>query len=385
MFFVLCTEGFVKDVAKVFSSLSVRIHLPAPESLTGVRTSTVPSTAVASTKTATNTSVVIAVLAAEVATAAALATAPIGPPLRSRCDGSNTNTGSVCMASVERTWCVLTDRLGYTCLFAGVAKVCVVLVWVWKEQKNMSDAQVVIDSCWHENLLASLLADAGLSVERRQLKTADVMLYCAGRTILIELKSCNNFVADYTAGGRHGNNTFRAERSRLAGEQVEGGGAVSSILLLHGIRPRIDDQGRLGHVGNFTPRDFHTSLQRTALAYGVHVAHAGNTLQDAANWIALAAANLQAGKFDPSGVQIDREARPPDLTRKTKLDASAEELVASMLAALPGVSVAKAKTIAAAYPSLGALAATDVKELASLPVGAKKLGPAVAKRIKSLF
>jgi ERCC4-type nuclease len=365
--------------------LSVRVHVPAPDPLTGVRASTVPSTAVASTKTTANTSVVIAVLAAEAATAVALATAPIGPSLRSRCDGNSTNVCPARIGGVERTWCVLTDRLGYTCLFAGVAKVCVVLVWVWKEQKNMSDAQVVIDSCWHENLLASLLADAGLSVERRQLKTADVMLYCAGRTILIELKSCNNFVADYTAGGRHGNNTFRAERSRLAGEQVKGGGAVSSILLLHGIRPRIDDQGRLGHVGNFTPRDFHTSLQRTALAYGVHVAHAGNTLQDAAAWIAMLAANLAAGKLDPSGVEIDRDARPPDLTRKNGRSASTEELVAGMLASLPGVSKAKAKAIAAVYPTLTALASVEPIELAGMPMGAKKLGPAVAKRIKSLF
>ena len=96
-------ETFVKDVIKVLSRLSVRVHLPAPDSLTGVRASTVPSTAVTSRKTATNTSVVIAVLAAEVATAVALATAPIGPSLRSRCDGNSTNVCPARIGGVERT------------------------------------------------------------------------------------------------------------------------------------------------------------------------------------------------------------------------------------------------------------------------------------------
>ena len=63
-----------------------------------------------------------------------------------------------------------------------------------------------------------------------------------------------------------------------------------------------------------------------------------------------------------------------------------------MLATTPGVSMSKADAIAALYATPGALVdmlrnrgAASLKELAAVPVGARKLGPAVAKRIIEVF
>jgi len=245
--------------------------------------------------------------------------------------------------------------------------------------------QVVVDACHHENLLCEHLRDLGLSPVRRQLKTGDVMLHHAGRTILIELKSVNNAVADHLAGGRDGIGTFHAERSRLAGEQAAAPGAVSSVLLLWGVRPRCNDEGRLGYTGHFTGVDFATSLQKTMFAFGVHVWHAGTGLDDAAAWIALLEKNMRLEKLNPAGATVDKDAKPPDLSRKRARDSTPRELVSSMLSALPGMSAKKAAAIALVYPAFTALADVDVKELAAVDCGGRKLGPALAKRVKSVF
>lgn len=243
---------------------------------------------------------------------------------------------------------------------------------------------VTVDTCHHENELCEHLRDLGLAPERRQLKTGDVMLHHAGRTILIELKSVSNHTQDHLAGGRDGVGTFHAERSRLAGEQAAAPG-VSSLLLLWGVRPRCNDEGRLGFSGAFTGVDFATSLQRTMFAYGISVWHAGNGIEDAAAWIALLAKNMQLDKLDTGTVVVDRNASPPDLTRKRARDSTPQELVGGMLSALPGMSKKKATAVVSVYPSLGDLCDVESKTLADVDCGGRRLGKALAERVKSLF
>lgn len=224
-----------------------------------------------------------------------------------------------------------------------------------------------------------------LGVTRQQLKTGDVVVQANGLTFLIELKSVNNLVSDHIASGIYGGvSRFSTERARLAGEQEVHGAAVRSLLLLWGVRPALDDC-RVGVKGNFTGKNFATSLQRTSFAAGVAVWHAGNTLDDAAIYIALIVSNLESGKLARDGVVIDSEAAPPSLVRKQHRDAPPAELLTSMLAALPGMSKPKATAVVHHVETLTGLVTITLKDLAKVEVAPdRKLGPALAKRIKAL-
>lgn len=248
-----------------------------------------------------------------------------------------------------------------------------------------SEIETWVDSCHHENELALLLGEQGVKdVQRKQLGTGDVAIQGRGRTFLIELKSVNNLVSDHVAAGIYnGAGRFQTERARLAGLQEEHAGAVTSILLLWGPRPRPDD-ARIGFKGNFTGRNFLTALQRTAFAAGLTVWHAGNSIEDAAIFVSQLVGNLQAGKLDREGVIIDSQARAPDLSRKQARNASAFELLSSALASQPGISKGAAEHVANHVKSLTGLVAISVKELAKVQVGSKRLGGAAAKRLKSI-
>ena len=264
--------------------------------------------------------------------------------------------------------------------------------------------QVVVDSNAHENPLATLLEEAGLTIERRQLKTGDILVHGNGRSFLVERKHVNDLVSschtlsqtlpgrrrlhpsreqisNHTAASHDGINRWSTERSRLAGEAAAP--SLTSVVLLHGVRPALDSQ-RHGYGAGMTGTDLFSSLQYTAFNYGVHVVHMPDENQVAA-WIALLARNLTRGKLDAGTAVVDRDAKPPDLSRKRARDSTPRELVSSMLSALPGMSAKKAAAIALVYPAFTALADVDVKELAAVDCGGRKLGPALAKRVKSVF
>ena len=238
---------------------------------------------------------------------------------------------------------------------------------------------VTVDTNAKENALCERLIEYGVeTVERATLKTGDLVLRddVTGRMFLVERKSTDNLVSDIAT------RRFEAQRSRLAGEQAEHE-HVTSIVLLHGIRPPIDDC-KVGY-GYVTGRSFHSSTLTTQFCYGVSVVHAGNTLDAAAQWIALLVKNLAAGKLDEARAVVDRDAPPPvSLDRKSSRDAEPREILVKLLACMPGSSLKKARALVTAFPTLTVLCDASVSELASVDVGGRKLGKALAMRFKSM-
>lgn len=256
----------------------------------------------------------------------------------------------------------------------------------------MSDVDapcVLVDACHHENALAAQLEARGVAVQRQQLKTGDVVIRApTGATFIYELKSIENLVADVLAG-RYGNSQWASEQSRLGGEAAAGGGAVCCGILVWGELPRCDPTIRLGYGAQgpeptragLSAEAFYTILQRASHAYGLQVVPQPS-LSDAADWLALLARNVARGKITTPGI-IDVDARPPDLTRKRKRDADPAEMLAGMLARLPGLTDKVARLLAEAFPSMSALRDAGASELARFKAGDMKraLGPALASQL----
>ena len=73
------------------------------------------------------------------------------------------------------------------------------------------------------------------------------------------------------------------------------------------------------------------------------------------------------------------------LSRCRARDSTPRELITGMLGALPGMSSKKAAAVVAVYSTLSELGAADPKALAAVVCGGRKLGPALAARVKSLW
>lgn len=252
--------------------------------------------------------------------------------------------------------------------------------------------RVRVDSCHHENALAAQLEARGLEVQRQQLKTGDVVLEGPnGATYIFELKAVDNLVSDVLKG-RYGSSQWSTEQSRLGGEVAAGGGAVRCGLVIWGALPRCDPTAKLGyHAAGPDPRAglsgeaFHTVLQRARLAYGLDVVVLPS-LVDVADWLALLARNVETGKVTTTGA-LDVDARPPDLTRKRKRDAPPTELLADMLARVPGLTDKVAVSLATTYGSMAALKSAGTAELAKFKAGGMKraLGPAIACQLERVL
>jgi len=240
----------------------------------------------------------------------------------------------------------------------------------------MDECTIVVDTNHHENALVLLLEERGLEVHRTALKTGDVALVYGKITILVERKS----VSDLAGGIAHPSRFIHSQRQRLAGEMADNPNTFA-LVLVHGVRPTCDDV-RMGY-GPLTGKTWHSVVQTTQLApYNIPIIHSVS-LDGVADQIVLLRRNLVAGKFD-RGVNADADAAPPPcLNRKRRADTPSDLLV-GMLAALPGCSEAKGRALVAEFPSLGAIAAASEKEIASVKVGERKLGPVFAKRIRSV-
>lgn len=249
----------------------------------------------------------------------------------------------------------------------------------------MGNVKVFVDSCHHENKLVEMLKSRGLEVTRKALKTADVVLQSSGITWMYELKQATNLVSD-VLGGRYGHSQWSTEQSRLAGEVDVGKGATKCGLMLWGPMPICSSAHSYGHgESGMTGEAFYTVLQRAQHAYNLEVV-TRPTLEAAADWLALLVRNIDAEKITTPGT-IDPDAKPPDLTRKRKRDDSPQELLASMLARLPGLTEKTAKLLASMYPTMSKLKAAGAVELAKFRGGdmKKALGPAIAGQIVSVL
>lgn len=221
---------------------------------------------------------------------------------------------------------------------------------------------IVLDN--REHSLISLFTEPTV----KQLPVGDAWILNAEGTavLVIERKTTADFEASFLDG------RYREQRTRLLAYCAENKAKAMYIFEggLDGRRHRLERPAlqKLAH--------------RLMLRYGVSIWATKNT-EDTASTLRLLADQIK----DDSKVFEGETLSYTDVQHVTK-KANREDPVAFMSAALqgcPGVSAKAAATIQGVYPTLTALLIAEEAQLASLKVGERKLGPAVAKRLLSLL
>ncbi len=246
--------------------------------------------------------------------------------------------------------------------------------------------RIVID-IREDALWDALEPEEGYSLEKAPLDVGDIAFFVRSATedgavteteaVVLERKT----VADLAASQRDGR--YREQRARLLAKKGAGA-AVGYMLEVQGTMPRI-------HGSSFTEAHLRSAILRLQLRYGLAVFQS-TSVAATAQWIQQIAKALVA---DPA---VFREglaqssagaaaAYTEALHVKKATNLTADRVLATVFRTIPGVGPAAADAIlahvgAAGFPAFFAL--TEA-ELAAIPQGKRKVGPAVAKKMWQTF
>ena len=185
-------------------------------------------------------------------------------------------------------------------------------------------------------------------------------------TIIIERKSIRDLEASILDG------RYREQRGRiLAHCQID---TVKQPLYLL--------EGSLSHTRTLPTSTIMKHISRLTLRYQIPVLHT-SSVQETAQYVQ---ALWEQWQEDPTALQRTTElVKVTDGIHVQKKANSAQIFTIGTLAQCPGVSVKMAETILTAMGSLRAVMDATPETIAEVKVGAKRVGPAVAKRLKELL
>ena len=219
-------------------------------------------------------------------------------------------------------------------------------------------------------LFAALCAKFGSEIVTRQrLDVGDVVLKApdSERTIVIERKTWLDFGASLRDG------RYEDQKARLLADGEESTATV--VYLVEGHL-----RGWRGTVGpaNVPNARIEAAIVKTSLRDKISVLRAKDTKHSTAI-IGYLHEQLKSGTIFASTNTAS------GVGSKRRRD-NAQDPWQTMLHSLPGMSAAKAATVAAAYPSMHAIGQADESELAALVVHVegkkpRKLGPVLAKTL----
>lgn len=226
---------------------------------------------------------------------------------------------------------------------------------------------VTVDTNRAESPLAGRLAELlpKATIKTEPLAVADVLLEAHGKSIFIERKT----LLDMAASIADGRAEEQAERLADLKEQ----GATACILVQTDRLPQHDSK-----IRNMPASCFYGMLNRFQFAQGLVVLFCGARMEDVSARIAQLATKLGSTAFAPP--------KPVDSMRPGKRQRSGSgDCRSAVLMGVPKVSLATAEALLERWQSLRSVGEASVEDLANTPVGQKRLGPALAQRIKDTF
>jgi ERCC4-type nuclease len=185
--------------------------------------------------------------------------------------------------------------------------------------------------------------------------------------LVIERKRITDFEASFLDG------RYREQRGRILSFCQNGS---QPVYLLEGSWNSL--------TGRITKKAMIKLLNRLTLRYQLPILHTAS-VEETAEWIQCLAEQWME---DPAALKRTQElVKVSDgihvQKKKNALDPMA--FLTACLAQCPGVSVKMADSLAATYPTLSRIMALSAKELEDHKVGARRIGPAVAKRLWELL
>lgn len=194
-------------------------------------------------------------------------------------------------------------------------------------------------------------------------------------TWLIERKSWSDWCASIQDG------RYREQKQRFLGSMASESVRMH-YLLEGGVH---DDQGQTRGMQH---RAANAAILKTQLRDGFTVLRTAS-VEHSGQTIAYLALTLRHGGFDATRgrhaeaiVGVDRKKFK---RKRENLTHSTSELFCATLSVIPGMSDARARRVGARYPTPKALISADEDALANVECGKMKLGPMLAKRIKSIY
>jgi len=225
---------------------------------------------------------------------------------------------------------------------------------------------ICVDTNSAEDGVFAALQSMNVPSERRRLDVGDITVTGADRTFVLERKQWSDLAASICDG------RFKEQKSRML--------STDNTLYMYVI------EGTLGSWDASCRGMKHTcmwaALTKTCLRDGIPVFHT-LTETDTASLIAYLYTQLTTHGFDPlpgNGVVSGSATKRKRDNLETPTDA-----LRAMLCVIPGVSKAKADALVQRWPRVTQLSLASESDVAHLKCGDRNMGPALARRIRSIF
>lgn len=224
---------------------------------------------------------------------------------------------------------------------------------------------ICVDTNSAEDGVFTALQSMNVPSERRRLDVGDITVSNESRTLVLERKQWSDLAASICDG------RFKEQKSRMV--------STENTLYMYVV------EGSLGSWDGSCRGMKHTcmwaALTKTCLRDGIPVFH---TLKDTdtASLCAYLYTQLSSNGFQAlaNGVVSGSASK-----RKRDNLESPTDALRAMLCVLPGVSRAKADVLVDRWPHVALLSYASESDIAHLKCGERNLGPALAKRIRSVF
>jgi len=231
-------------------------------------------------------------------------------------------------------------------------------------------------------VLTALPDMSGVAVELKALDLGDIAITtdlsgAEQMACVLERKSADDLGSSHTDG------RYREQRARLLAQRGTGT-AIGYLLEVPSIPARGWCQGR------FTQKDLRTAVSRLQLRYTIPVFQT-SSIQDSAAYIASIVKSLQA---DPAvfrtGLATTATAAANVYTEaihvKKADNSTPDRVFRSLLRVVPGLGpVAVEAIVTHCKGSFPALYALTKEDLATLPLGKRKLGLLMAEKLYAIF
>lgn len=240
---------------------------------------------------------------------------------------------------------------------------------------------IIVDTNAAETpLYEALKAQLGTSVRivRQRLDVGDVELRSTTGpldVLVVERKKWSDMAASIQ-DGRYNDQKERFLGSRDSLEVDEGKTTQMMYLIESSSVPSF-----VGCTRGMSNKAIFAAILKTSVRDGLLVQYAADT-QSAASMLKYMYTELVGGGMLPAS----RKGVAAGVSRKRKREnvATPEAQWRAMLSLVDGMSQSKAESVAKVYPTLKSIVNATAKDLADVPCGARRLGPALGKKLQAL-
>jgi ERCC4-type nuclease len=227
-------------------------------------------------------------------------------------------------------------------------------------------------------LVPGLLSDlSGVVVERAALPLGDIAFYTdpsGGAAVLLERKSIDDLASSHSDG------RYKEQRARLLAER---GAGVTIGYLLEGVASSFTGT-------RFSDADLKNAILRLQFRYTIPVIQTASTADSASYIKAIVVALLRDPLCFRGGLAATSAAAAAAYTEalhvKKADNSTPDRMFRSLLRVVPGLGPSAVEGIAVATSSsLTRLLALTEAELAAISTGKRRLGPALARVVHTVF